>query len=487
MPFNIGLTGLNAATKDLEVTGHNVSNASTAGFKGSRAEFADVFALSYTGVSNLATGSGVQLSDVSQQFNQGDLEFTQNNLDLALNGRGFFTVERDGIREYTRAGQFIADKEGFIINSAGQRLQGYPPEGGADVGDIRLTTGEAEPQATTGIEALLNLKSTAEPTGGEFGELTLPDGFDAGDPDTWGDFQSFLEGLGLDVSGTDITNTTGNEITLSRADGTVWQTFADGNTAPLSDPGGLDSNERISLSTGPDSIDLDPDDPETYNESTSLTVYDSLGQEHTASLFFQRNPPPADKTWNVEAFIAGESVGDGTLVFNADGTLDADASDPLQIDYAPGNGANRLDLAVDFTETTQYGDRFSVSRLNQDGFAPGQLIDVSVESDGTVFARFTNGVNRSLGQVAVASFDNPQGLQPVGGTNWVETFGSGEPLMGRAGDSGFGLIQGGAYENSNVDIAEQLVNLITAQRNYQANAQVISTADTITQTIINIR
>ncbi|MGM0676981.1 MAG: flagellar hook-basal body complex protein, partial [Pseudomonadota bacterium] len=149
MPFNIGLTGLNAATKDLEVTGHNVSNASTAGFKGSRAEFADVFALSYTGVSNLATGSGVQLSDVSQQFNQGDLEFTQNNLDLALNGRGFFTVERDGIREYTRAGQFQADKEGFIVNSAGQRLQGYPPEGGADVGDIRLTTGEAEPQATT--------------------------------------------------------------------------------------------------------------------------------------------------------------------------------------------------------------------------------------------------------------------------------------------------------------------------------------------------
>jgi flagellar hook protein FlgE len=349
------------------------------------------------------------LSDVSQQFNQGDLEFTQNNLDLALNGRGFFTVERDGIREYTRAGQFQADKEGFIVNSAGQRLQGYPPEGGADVGDIRLTTGEAEPQATTEIEALMNLSAAAP---------TIP--------------------------------------------------------ADPADP----------------AVTIDPEDPETYNESTSLTVYDSRGGEHTVSLFLQRTD---ENTWNVEAFaetdpaIGPESRGAADLTFNEDGTLDTVAPDPFNLGFDPGNGAEPLDIDVDFTETTLYGDRFSVSRLKQDGFAPGQLIDVSVESDGTVFARFTNGVNRSLGQVAVASFDNPQGLQPVGGTNWVETFGSGEPLMGRAGDSGFGLIQGGAYENSNVDIAEQLVNLITAQRNYQANAQVISTADTITQTIINIR
>ena len=423
--FNIGLTGLNAASKDLGVTGHNIANSSTAGFKGSRAEFADVFALSYTGVSRLATGSGVQLSDVAQQFNQGDLEFTENNLDLALNGRGFFIVERDGVREYTRAGQFLADKDGFIVNSAGQRLQGYPPEGGANVGDIRLTTGEAEPQATTEIEALLNLSAAAP---------SIPP--DEGDPD----------------------------------------------------------------------VDFDPEDPETYNESTSLTVYDSLGDEHTLSLFFQRNPPPADKTWSVFATFNGELMDfeENTLTFDTDGSLlsvggDEDETamtlpfggqDFFENDLLPngaiiGNEDNEIE--IDFSDTTQFGNRFSVSRLNQDGFAPGQLIDVDVDSDGTVFARFTNGVNRSLGQVAVANFDNPQGLQPVGGTNWVETAGSGEPLLGRAGDAGFGLIQGGAFENSNVNIAEQLVKLITAQRNYQANAQVISTADTITQTIINLR
>ncbi|MCG5497227.1 flagellar hook protein FlgE [Ectothiorhodospira variabilis] len=412
--FNIGLTGINAASKDLEVTGHNISNSSTAGFKGSRAEFADVFALSYTGVSRLATGSGVNLAAVSQQFNQGDLEFTDNNLDLALNGRGFFVVERDDVREYTRAGQFLVDKDGFIVNSAGQNLMGYPPGvRSGELNEIRVTTGEAEPRATSEIEALMNLSAAAP---------TIP-------PD------------------------------------------------PDNDP----------------SVDIEPSEPDTYNESTSLTVYDSRGGEHTVSLFFQRT---GDSEWAVRAFkgdqpidgIDGDGATAGELVFTPEGTLDLDASTPLEISFDPENGAAEpLNINVDFTETTLYGDRFGVSRLNQDGFAPGQLIDVDVDSDGTVFARFTNGVNRSLGQVAIANFDNPQGLQPVGGTNWVETSSSGQALMGGAGETGFGLIQGGAFENSNVNIAEQLVNLITAQRNFQANAQVISTADTITQTIINLR
>ncbi|MCG5535719.1 flagellar hook protein FlgE [Ectothiorhodospira mobilis] len=413
MPFNIGLTGLNAASQDLETTGHNVANASTAGFKGSRAEFADVFALSYTGVSKTATGSGVRLADVAQQFTQGDIEYTDNNLDLAINGQGFYMVERDGVVEYTRAGQFKVDKEGYIVNSAGQRLQGYPTEGGVTPEDIQLTTGESAPKATTAIDALVNLNSDAEP--------------------------------------------------------------------PTDDAGTI---------LGPG--DIDPADPETYNDSTSLTVYDSLGAEHDLSLVFQRQDPPGARQWHVKAYLEGSEVGAADLEFNADGSLNAGASTPLTItDPGLPNGATLGDAAgeisVDFGDSTQYGNKFSVTELEQDGYATGQLVDVSVESDGTVFARFTNGANRALGQVALANFDNPQGLQPVGGTNWAETAESGQPLLGRAGESNFGLIQGGAYEASNVDIAEQLVKLITAQRNYQANAQVISTADTITQTIINIR
>ncbi|SFM67038.1 flagellar hook protein FlgE, partial [Ectothiorhodospira mobilis] len=297
--------------------------------------------------------------------------------------------------------------------SAGQRLQGYPTEGGVTPEDIQLTTGESAPKATTAIDALVNLNSDAEP--------------------------------------------------------------------PTDDAGTI---------LGPG--DIDPADPETYNDSTSLTVYDSLGAEHDLSLVFQRQDPPNARQWHVKAYLEGSEVGAADLEFNTDGSLNAGASTPLTItDPGLPNGATLGDAAgeisVDFGDSTQYGDKFSVTELEQDGYATGQLVDVSVESDGTVFARFTNGANRSLGQVALANFDNPQGLQPVGGTNWVETAESGQPLLGRAGESNFGLIQGGAYEASNVDIAEQLVKLITAQRNYQANAQVISTADTITQTIINIR
>ncbi|EHQ52152.1 flagellar basal body FlaE domain-containing protein [Ectothiorhodospira sp. PHS-1] len=400
--FNIGLTGLNAASSDLQVTGHNIANSSTAGFKRSRAEFADVFALSYTGVSKTATGSGVNLASVTQQFTQGDLNFSDNNLDLAINGQGFFILDRDGITEYTRAGQFQVDKDGFIVNSAGQRLQGYPPEGGNLLQSMQLTIGDSEPQPTTAINALMNLSSDAEPVDGP----------------------------------------------------------------------------------------IDPEDPETYNYSTSLTIYDSLGSARAVTLFFRREDPPENKTWEVVAAIREPDgtlaiVGNDTLVFNNDGTL---ASGELEINYAdPPNGADDLEITVDFGDTTQYGSRFSVAALRQDGYTAGQLVSVDVDSDGTIFARYSNGANRSLGQVALANFDNPQGLQPVGGTNWVVTAASGEPLLGRGGESNFGLVQGGAYEAANVNIADQLVKLITAQRNFQANAQVISTADTLTQTIINIR
>ena len=409
--FNIGLTGLNAASSDLQVTGHNIANSSTAGFKRSRAEFADVFALSYTGVSKTATGSGVNLASVTQQFTQGDLNFTDNNLDLAINGQGFFILDRGGITEYTRAGQFQVDREGFMVNAAGQRLMGYPPEGGNLLQPLQLTTGDSEPRPTSTIDALMNLSAEAEP-----------------------------------------------------------------------------------IAIADDAVEIDPDDFDTFNYSTSLTVYDSLGSARTVSLFFQRQPPPEDKSWNVDAYmdVGGDfqkvNTDTGVLAFDQSGILDPDGITPLTIS-AQGlpNGAADLNIEVDFGQTTQYGNKFSVAALRQDGYAAGQLVSVDVDTDGTVFARYSNGANRPLGQVALANFDNPQGLQPVGGTNWVVSSSSGEPLLGRGGESNFGLIQGGAYEAANVNIADQLVKLITAQRNFQANAQVISTADTLTQTIINIR
>ncbi|MBK1673451.1 flagellar hook protein FlgE [Ectothiorhodospira shaposhnikovii] len=406
MPFNIGLTGLNAASTDLQVTGHNIANASTAGFKGSRAEFADVFAMSYTGISKTATGSGTRLAAVSQQFTQGDLEFTDNNLDLAINGQGFFILERDGVVEYTRAGQFQLDKDGYVVNSAGQRLQGYATPGlGGPLQDIRLTTGLATPRATTEITALMNLPATAE------------------EPDQ---------------------------------------------------PWAWDAAEGVA-------------DPDGYNHSTALSVYDSQGLPRTMTLYFRKEPGTTNE-WTFYSSLEGDLIaGPETLEFNPDGTLGTGGPFNITHTVTGPNGPENLEFEIDFSNTTQYGERFTVNSLKQDGYASGGLISLDVEADGTVFARFSNGTNRPLGQVALANFDNPQGLRPVGGTNWVETFESGERLLGQAGDSSFGLIQGGAFENSNVNISEQLVKLITAQRNFQANAQVISTADTLTQTIINIR
>ncbi|MCG5499834.1 flagellar hook protein FlgE [Ectothiorhodospira lacustris] len=405
MPFNVGVTGLNAASADLNVTGHNIANASTSGFKESRAEFMDIFAQSYNSAYKTATGSGVRLASVSQQFTQGSLNFTGNSMDMAINGQGFFVLERDGVTEYTRAGQFQANQEGFVVNAAGQRLMGYPPEGGNLLAPIQLTTGDAEPKVTSKIDVLMNLSAEAEPIDG-------------------------------------------------------------------------------------DTIGIDPADPDTFNYSTSLTVYDSLGSARTVSLFFQRQPPPEDKSWNVDAYmdVGGDltSVGTGGLEFNSDGTLETVT--PLRIEAVDlPNGAENLGIDVDFGQTTQYGNKFSVAALRQDGYAIGQLVSVDVDTDGTVFARYSNGTDRSLGRVALANFTNPQGLQSVGGTNWAVTPASGEPVLGAGGESNFGLIQGGAFEESNVNIADQLVKLITAQRNFQANAQVISTADTLTQTIINIR
>jgi flagellar hook protein FlgE len=155
--------------------------------------------------------------------------------------------------------------------------------------------------------------------------------------------------------------------------------------------------------------------------------------------------------------------------------------------YTPATGAAPMDMTFDFGTTTQYGGTFNVNAITQDGFTTGRLIGIDIDSTGVVQARFTNGRSLALGQVALANFSNPQGLQQLGDTNWAETFGSGQALRGQAGNSGFGLVQAGALEASNVDITEQLVNMITAQLNFQANAQLISTADAILQTIINIR
>lgn len=405
MPFNLALSGLNAASADLNVTANNIANVNTTGFKQSRAEFADLFAVSLQGVSDIATGNGVRLARVGQQFSQGNVNFTNNSLDLAINGEGFFTVSDNGQMKYTRAGAFSADRNGYVVNASGEHLQVFPPgtNGTFNTGsltDLQLSTAESAPSATTSASLALNLPANATP---------------------------------------------------------------------------------------PTTTPFDPANASTFNRTTSLTFYDSLGASHTATMYYARQA--AANTWDAHTYIDGNAVGGSTtLTFGADGALVSPAGGTVTLPaYAPGNGAAPMNVALDYSSATQYGDTFSVNELRQDGYGTGRLTGINIDQSGIALARYTNGQSVALGQLALARFDNPQGLQQLGDTNWGETFASGQPVRGAAGTSSFGAVQSGALESSNVDLTKQLVNMITAQRNFQANSKMISTADAITQTIINIR
>jgi flagellar hook protein FlgE len=405
MPFRIALSGLNAAQSDLNVTANNIANTQTNGFKGSRTEFADLFAVSLQGTSNNASGNGVRVAAVTQQFAQGNVEFTDSNLDLALSGQGMFILSDNGALAYTRAGAFQMNRDGYVVNANQQRLQVYPPlaAGGFNTGglaDLRLQTTDSAPSATANVEYVLNLPANANP---------------------------------------------------------------------------------------PPIAVFNANDPNTFNQATSLTLFDSLGATHTGTMYFVKTATP--NQWETRLHIDGAAVGGAqTLQYSNTGLLTAPVGGQVAFPaYTPSTGAAAMTVNVDLAQSTQFGGNFSVNSVSQDGFTTGRLIGIDIDETGIVQARFTNGNSQPLGQVAIANFANPQGLQQLGNTQWAETFSSGQALRGQAGNSGFGLVQSGALEGANVDVTEQLVQMITAQRNFQANAQMISTADSITQTIINLR
>jgi flagellar hook protein FlgE len=405
MPFRIALSGLNAAQSDLNVTANNIANTSTNGFKGSRTEFSDLFAVSLQGVSSNASGNGVRVAAVTQQFAQGNIEFTDSNLDLAVSGQGMFILSDNGALAYTRAGAYQMNRDGYVVNSAGQRLQVYPPiaGGGFNTGglsDLRLMTTDSAPAATANVEYVLNLPASATP---------------------------------------------------------------------------------------PPIATFDPNDPNSFNQATSLTLFDSLGATHTGTMYFVKTATA--NQWTAQLAIDGTLVGTPqTLQYSNTGLLTAPVGGLVPFPaYTPTTGAAPMQVTVDVSQSTQFGGNFAVNSVTQDGYTTGRLIGIDISDTGIVNARFTNGNSQPLGQIAIANFANPQGLQQLGNTQWAETFSSGQALRGQAGNSGFGLVQSGALESANVDVSEQLVNMITGQRNFQANAQMISTADQITQTIINMR
>ena len=285
--------------------------------------------------------------------------------------------------------------------------------------------------------------------------------------------------------------TTGTFNTTSLAD----LQLVTGDSAPNASTTGQMIFNLPANASVPGTAPFDPTNSNTFNQSTSLTLYDSLGAAHTASIYLVKTA--AANVWDAYQYIDGTRVNATpvALTYSSGGILSSvvDAAGGTNTGavrfgaYTPTTGAAAMNVAYDLGKTTQYGSSFGVTSVTQDGYTTGKLSGISVDSTGIVQANYTNGRSTSLGQVAIANFPNQQGLQQVGNTNWVQTFGSGTALYGPAGASGFGLIQSGSLEDSNVDITSQLVNMITAQRNFQANAQMISTENQITQSILNIR
>ena len=412
MGFQTGLSGLNASAKNIDIIGNNVANANTVGFKGSRAVFADVFASSLAGAGSSNVGIGVKVATVQQEFTQGNVSVSNNPLDIAINGRGFFRFDDQGTISYSRNGQMHLDANGYVVNSDNLRLTGYTVDANNAIVPsspvpIRLATSDISPSATSTIDATLNLDSRST-------AIALP--FNAANP-------------------------------------------------------------------------------ATYTSSTSSAMYDSLGNSHALTMYFTKTANPGE--WALRANVDGGPLADVNLgagaglpvllQFNSSGALTT--AQPLAgVTVAFTNGATTPQtLDLNLTGTTQFGSEFGVTALAQNGFTSGRLVGFDVADTGIISGRYTNGQSETLGQVVLANFANMQGLRSKGDNLWEETSASGAAIVGAPLTGSMGSLQSAAVEDSNVDLTQELVNMITAQRVYQANAQTIKTQDQVLQTIVNLR
>lgn len=538
MPFRTALSGLNATSTELRVIGNNVANASTNGFKKSRTEFSDIYATSNLGSSQNTVGSGVRVSTIAQEFSQGNIEFTNNFLDLAISGQGFFRLSDSGSTVYSRNGSFNADRDGYITNSAGQRLTGYQADATGNMtgalGDIHLDTANIAPKSTESINLGLNMDASASVPAAPLatslftlGSAGVNPVLDPADSPVSVPAGTLVDGYGnaITTGSLQFTYVSGNQwnVDMTGAGGsTTSGTFTIGTDSTASftwDPDGAAGSQAAQTITmnitamtqgsggGTTDLTATPNgaqqgafsitDASTYNNSTSTTLYDSQGATHLATFYYRKTGIP--NQWEAYTYIDGKQVngaqsnGSDLLDFTTDGTLskiNGATTPPATINvssFVPGGSASTMTFTMNYAGTTQFGGGFDVNTLSQDGYTTGRLSGVNIDTSGVVQARFSNGQTRTLAQVALAKFSNEQGLTQLGDNAWAESYGSGAPIIGNPGSSSVGMLQSGALEGANVDLTEELVTMITAQRNFQANAQVISTADTITQSIINLR
>ena len=460
MAFQQGLSGLNNSSKALDVISNNIANASTVGFKGGQAQFSDAFAASLGAGGASAVGIGSQLAGVQQQFSQGGISNSNNPLDIAINGGGFFRLQKsvaDSTTSYTRNGQFHLDAQGYIVNAQLNNLTGYPITNNvtnrAALVPVQLDTTGVVPRAT----------GTADVEPGIATQINFDDR----------DLRS-------------LTSASPNNLA-------AWST----NTS------------------------FPPNNLNTFNYSTSVTVYDQKGNDHALSIYFTRaadsnGAAPAKNQWlthyvlddkDITAQIASATSGQATagaaptLEFAADGSIkkaafsatSATSNNDFQFTIntaalpAQFAGLFTTNIPINFDKSTLFGSGYDVNKLVQDGYPYGRLSGVTVSPEGVLRGNYSNGQTKDIVQIALVDFISPTGLASLGNNQWAETAASGQALVGDPGSGNRGLLQSAAVEDANVDLTQELVNLITQQRNYQANAQSIKTQDQVMQTLVNLR
>ncbi|MDN4545960.1 MULTISPECIES: flagellar hook protein FlgE [unclassified Pseudomonas] len=434
MSFNIGLSGLFAANKQLDVTGNNIANVATTGFKSSRAEFEDVYSATRLGTGSKTVGNGVRLANVSQQFTQGDISNTGNVLDMGINGSGFFVLNNSGSLSYTRAGTFKVDKEGYVTNTDGtSRLQGYGVDDNGKIQngvltDLRIDTSNLAPKATTSVSSTINLNSTADVID------VVANPFD---PSKSASFTKQFS--------TPIFDTQGNQHTMDqymvKTGANTWSTYTliDGRN-----PNGSD--------------------PKVTPAVASVMAFDTSGK--LVSVTTPGTPPVVSPDLKITNWVPG-TVTNGVWAAN-------------------GASADPAGMSIAMSNTTQFNADTARSIPAQNGYATGQITNLTIDGSGVLLANFSNNQTKPIGQISLASFTNEQGLQPVGGTSWKETYSSGIPGYDAPETGSLGSVQSNSLEESNVNVTNELVDLIKAQSNYQANAKTISTQSTIMQTIIQM-
>ena len=418
MSFSQAVSGLGAASSNLDVIGNNIANSATAGFKSSTIAFADMFAGSNVGL-------GTKVAAVIQNFNDGATTTTSRGLDVALSGNGFFRMtDSSGGVFYSRNGQLTLDANRNLVNTQGLNVTGYPASGspatiqsGANPVALRIPTEQMSARATTTAGLVANLNST---------------------------------------------DTTPTVTTFSTANA------------------------------------------DSYNKKTTATVFDSQGNDHALDMYFVKDT--TSNSWTVHTIDGntGTSAGDFRMAFDTSGKLTSvskldatgavvstttDGTVGLTLNVGGANGAvanqpinlSMLGSLQQNTGATTFGSP------TQDGYAPGDLTSYAINDDGTITGSYSNQKTQLLGQIVLSSFSNPEGLESKGDNVWQASSASGQAAIGLANTGTFGSLTSGALESSNVDMSKELVNMIVAQRNYQANAQTIKTQDQILNTLVNLR